>query len=422
MIANKITIEFNQIKDFIKEAYIAVGMITDEKFDFFSRNLQKDCTVNLITGIHLPTSPSVLKKLMESSKINSKIYTKKFFHPKLYLFKLNDGWLAYVGSGNFTNGGWHGNEELFVKINNQIDCEELKLKFDLWYSEAIVITDNVLEIYSQTFNANLPKQKETTKNLSQFLDFVNNRFNIDNIDFSDQFFQKNHHLAFEPQKTFLESEEILSERREVRNRLYELNDLIIQKTPKGWDIHPHYEVAHVVSHIENNLHHDYNVRGLWVAYGRNKQNLKKYGDWATPLQFMRIQVIIHYNNIGIWLMPGKQGAGQIDREYFSKMMLDSSYREIFFNALKKLGKDYWIEVSGENIYVNSFKTSDELWEFTKNDNWRNYYFIIGKDFELGLGEFKINNIQATVLNEFEKLYAIYSLMLDKTLDTHLIVS
>lgn len=415
MLAKKISIEFNALKSEVNEAYIAVGLVTDEKYDFFTRNLPRNCRVTIITGIHLPTRPSVLKKMKDADNILGKVYTRKFFHPKLYLFKLEKEWLAFVGSGNFTNGGWHENEELFIKITDQAICADLRAKFDTWFEEAIDISDKFLEVYEQTFNTNQPKQKEEKINISQMLDFLNGKFNINNIDFSGQFFQKQHHLAFEPGKTHLETDEILAERENVRARLYELNDLLAEKIPANWEIHSHYEKEHVVAHIENNFHHDYNVRSLWVAYGRNKEELKKYGDWATPLQFMRMQVIIHYNDIGIWLMPGKQGAGQIDREYFAKKMHEPAYRKGFFDLLRNLGAEFWIEISGECKNVAEFDNPDLLWEFTQTDKWRDYYFIIGRDFPLGVKETKEENITSTVIETFTKFIPLYQIMIDKSI-------
>jgi len=414
MLAKKFSIEFNSVRHLIQEAYIAVGLVTDEKFDFFIRNLSTKSKVSIISGIHLPTSPSVLKKIKASDAIFGKVYTKKFFHPKLYIFKMEHEWMAYVGSGNFTNGGWHENEELFLKITDQTTCSELTAKFNSWFEEAIDISDKFLEIYEQTFNINQPKKKEEKANLSQMLDFLNDTFNIKNIDFTGQFFQKQHHLAFEPGKTHLETDEILAERGNVRARLYELNDLLVQQIPANWNVHPHYENEHIVAHIENKFHHDHNVRSLWVAYGRNKEELKKYGDWATPLQFMRMQVIIHYNDIGIWLMPGKQGAGQIDREYFAKRMHEPDYRQIFFDLLRNLGTDFWIEISGECKSVVEFDKPDLLWEFTQTDKWRDYYFIIGRDFPLGVNETKEENIKNTVIATFTKFIPIYQMMMDKS--------
>lgn len=415
MIANKITIEFNKIKESITDAYIAVGMVTDDKFDFFMRNVSPKANIALITGIHLPTPPKVLQKLKESNFVRAKAYTRKFFHPKLYLFKTNNDWIAFVGSGNFTNGGWHENEELFIKITDQIICQKLKEKFDSWFDEAVDITNKFLEVYSQIYFANLPKQKELQSNTKQLLDLLNNTFNINNIDFSGQFFIKSDHQAFEPGKTHLETVEILGERSEVRRRLFELNDLLVAAFPREWSIYPHYENEHIVAHIENHFHHDFNVKALWIAYGRNRQELKEYGDWATPLLFMRMQVIVRYNEIGIWLMPGKQGAGQIDRENFALRMREIQFRSTFFNLIKKLGDSFWIEIAGDIKPVLDFETPEALWEFTTHDNWRNYYFTIGKNFKLGTAELSKTNIVETILDVFGRFIPIYNLIKDNSL-------
>jgi hypothetical protein len=418
MVSRKLNLEFNAIKNDISEAYIAVGLITQKQYDFFIRNTTTASKISIIVGSQMPTPPSVFIKLKEATSLNKlegRVFTNKFFHPKLYLFKLSKTWIAFVGSGNFTSGGWASNEELFVTVFDQETCESLKQKFDSWHILSKTITDNFIELYAAAFATIEPKQREIRRNVSQLDDRLNGNFNINNIDFTGQFFTKAHHEAFAPGKTHLETDAILDERRSVRSRLYELNDEILPLFPQNWHLYSHYEPEHIVSHIENSFHHDYNVKGLWVAYGRSKSMLKQYGDYATPLGFMRMQIIVGFDYIGTWLMPGKVQAGQVDREYFlSKMQNDEVYRSRFFTLLTSLGSNYWIEVAADEKTVTAFQNEVELLEYLQQDNWRSYYFIIGRNYSVGSAELKASNIVNTIINDFSKYQPLYEMMREKT--------
>jgi hypothetical protein len=146
--------------------------------------------------------------------------------------------------------------------------------------------------------------------------------------------------------------------------------------------------------------------------------LKRYGEFeTTPLTFMRMQVIVRYTDVGIWLMPGKAGAGRFDREYFlKKIQHDNDYLVQFYNLLSQLGDQYWIDIagSGEQVKVNTFKTYYELKSFLLTDNWRYYYFTIGRNYPAGSPEIASNQIVSTVMENFTKFYPIYELIRDKS--------
>ena len=113
--------------------------------------------------------------------------------------------------------------------------------------------------------------------------------------------------------------------------------MLVDRIPKNWHIEPHYQPDHIVSHVETKNHHDFNVRSLWVGYGRSGPALKKYDKYPgldnTPLYFMRTQVIVSYDKVGVWLMPGKNNAGQIDRENLLGKMNDEKYLQQLFDLL-----------------------------------------------------------------------------------------
>ena len=167
-IVRQLTREFEPIKRQIKAAYVAVGMITQEKFDYFMRGLADCHEITILTGIHMPTPPDILDKIQQLTslgRIASGLYADNFFHPKLYLFQLNSGWVAFVGSGNFTNGGWSRNEELFVKVNDQVICRSLKELHDQWMRQSIPINDNLVARYRQTYQDNFHRRNEEKRSI-----------------------------------------------------------------------------------------------------------------------------------------------------------------------------------------------------------------------------------------------------------------
>jgi len=418
-LARFLTVEFNEIANRVRSAKIAVGMITLEKFDFFLRKLPSTAEVSVICGVHMPTPPKVMKRLKtltDDGEIEAKVYTARFFHPKLYLFELQSGWVAFVGSGNFTNGGWVSNKELFVKITDSPVIDQLKMEFDQWHGVAKPITDRFLALYTESFldnAANYTHQRATTERL---IDAIHENFNIDNINFSNQFFSRQDHEAFAPGKTHLDTPEILREREATRRNIYHLNDLLKPLFPRQWDLHEHYEEQYIVASPYTERHHDLNVKGLWVGYGRGRDALKKYGSDSTPLNFMRMQVIVKYDRIGVWLMPGKSGGGWVDREQLANQLEDEVFRRRFCSEVKNLGDDYFLDVGGRLQKLSELPDAQAVYHELLKDNWRYYYLTIGKDYPLGTTETSRTQLVETVIRDFGRMFPLYEMIRDKTFD------
>jgi len=416
-VSKKLSLEFNNIAKDIEELYISVGMITDHMFEVMNRSAVNVKVVSIVTGIHMATSPKVLDKLKEKADnklLKAGIFVEKYFHPKLYLCKVKGSWIGFVGSGNFTDGGWFDNEELFVKLTDQDACAALLAQHTKWMANAKPLTDELLAAYRETYFANSVKDKEKRKNINDLIDNIQHKFNIDNIDFAEQYFSKEDHLTFQPGKTHLDTVDILEERTKVRNKLYGLDGKIKAMLPAVWDLHDHYVPEHIVANIETRHHHESNVRGLWLAYGRGYDALKKYGEKeTTPLNFMRMQVIIQYKTVGLWLMPGKSGGSRIDREYFQEQIKNDVYLRTFYSLLKSLGESYWIEIADETRSVTSFESPEMLRDFLMNDNWRYFYFNIGINYTVGAPELKSNNLVNTVIQNFTKFQPLYEMIRDK---------
>lgn len=123
---------------------------------------------------------------------------------------------------------------------------------------------------------------------------------------------------------------------------------------------------------------------------------------------IRIQVIIHKNSIGIWLVLGRNNGSYNDRKYFREQMKDENFRKIFFETLKKLGNEYWMNFKNMPP-IKDIKTPEQLHSFTQKENIDDY-FIIGCDIDWLDKRLSNENISNTILTEFQKLYPLYELM------------
>jgi HKD family nuclease len=403
------------------EIYIATALISEYALDLTLRNIQKDTQVKILLGIHLPSTIKVLEKLLSlhnEKRLECRLYSKEFFHGKLYLFKINDSSFAYIGSGNFTKGGLFKNVELFHKSELLNEFDAYKSWFDNHYKDAKRISEKHLQILRPYLERQQQREIDDSQNIGVIADILEGNFNLDLIDFSNQFFKKEHHETFSPANRIKESDpEVSTLRNNTRKRLYELHDLLLPKINDiGWNLHPHYRFDDIVSKIEPSFHSNHEIGAMWVHYGRDKAEIKAYGENETPLFFSRLQVILHYNNIGIWLRFGKHDGSRQDREYFREKMKNVNYRLRCYNLITNLGNEYWINIGKERKDISSFNDENKFWEFTLMDDWRTDYFIIGMSLNLGVIRTSNENIVHTIIEEFRKLYPLYLHMKDKSFE------
>jgi PLD-like domain len=419
MLIRKLTVPLIN-EEILKKAVscsIASGAISEPGFDFIISRISKNCTCRVLTGLDLPTSPKVLWKAFEElpERMQFKIFTSNFFHPKVYIFQLPDNKkVAFLGSGNFTMGGFKNNEELFYKLINPVEIETLTNWFDDYFQKSIFLTEDIIKEYEQIYPSMKDREENTRREKKQFTDQITGAFNWDNIDFTNQYFKKEDYLAFENSKASFNTPEIRAERTKVQNKMLDLHEELKAKFCKPNGLHEHYDSNHIISSLEPINHHENKVRSMWLAYGRNERQLRQYSGEARHMDFIRMQIIVQQQEFGIWLMPGKQNGGSEDREYFREQMMKLEYRNRFYKLLTGLGQPYWILVAQDFKDVSSFANADQLWEFTKKDNWIHYYFTIGRDY--GPEDYAIseNNIINTITSEFSKLLPLYIFMKDKS--------
>lgn len=411
----------SEFKNFIRKAdeiCIAVAMLTDYGLQLFDHR-DEDCIFEILVGYDLPTQPSALQKLLDD-KVETKIYDVKnqFFHPKLYLFRVNENWTAFIGSGNCTKGGLRTNIELSLKIEDPDAVQELLDWFMTYYKLGTNIEQEWLDEYSLFYAERSDKEKELqsiTKQFKKATGVTKGKVALPDYDFTGQFFTFKHYDAFTAPKPILDEPGPIAERLEVRSKLEELHNRIHPlMDKKGWQVYPHHQSQHLTSSFRHNERASSSLNAIWLHYGRSEEELQQYkeayGEDMTSLYHMRLEILILKDYLWVELRVGKKDGSYPDRHYIKKQIeANNGFVENYYKLIKKLDSSFTIDVSGEELPVNDFKDITDLKEFTLKDNPKFYYFRIGRIYKPDDKAISESNIVTTVINDFEKLYPIYQL-------------
>lgn len=408
-----------------KEIWVAVGLINQKGYEHIINNLDKGVTQNYLIGIHLPSDISVLKELRKLSStplISAKIYRSKiFFHPKVYIIKKHNGYFeAYIGSSNATNPGFTKNVEMNIKITDQLQIEELLFWFEEHFKEGAAITDEFLAKYNDAQKKMLIREKQNEKEAEKIAEKKEEHKIVPKLSASkwnEQFFNKAHYEAFAIALQRNHSAYANARRKAVKEKLLELHERIYPsfKTEGITNLKEHYHKQNIVSHYDYRKGFTKEERiAIWLHYGKDWNELKKYP--ATSNSFVnhiRVQIIFRCDEVGVWLVLGKDFGGVADRKYFkTQMQNSSSYRNDIFNLIKKLPSDYWIEVAGRDKDTSVFQNAEQFHNFVLKDAPEKY-FIIGKTFSPDDKLLSEKNIGSTMLTEIKRLYSLYEKMKDK---------
>ncbi|HRG19116.1 MAG TPA: phospholipase D-like domain-containing protein [Flavobacterium lutivivi] len=408
----------NNIKSKIKSElidaqsfWVATAMISNNGWSFIQKNISKNTIQHFLIGIDLATDPMVFDALLNNLNINARVYQTNFtFHPKVYIFqKLDNSYVAYIGSSNTTNWGLEKNVEMNFQVNDQDECRKLIKWFNELYNKGYIITKDFINDYKSKFI----KASFQKKVIQQDIEKISNELSKD----EGQFFSRNHHKIFEEKYHRIENSELKKLRKEVRDKFKALHKSIYSKFSEYEfnDLYPHHNKSDIVSKYYFNQFSGYIVNAMWLHYGKSHIHLQQYKNLDKsinkPYSFInniRIQVIIHKNSIGIWLVLGRNNGSYNDRKYFREQMKDENFRKIFFEAFKNLGNDYWMNVKNMPP-IKDIKTPEQLHSFTQKENIDDY-FIIGCDIDWLDKRLSTENISNTILTEFQKLYPLYELM------------
>jgi superfamily II DNA or RNA helicase len=109
------------------------------------------------------SEPKALKKLLEFSNINIKLYCKDNFHTKGYIFKHSDHYKLIIGSSNLTQTALTKNKEWNIKISSLEEgslTAEVLNEFQTMWHEADDLTLEWIETYEKIYL----KQRESLRN------------------------------------------------------------------------------------------------------------------------------------------------------------------------------------------------------------------------------------------------------------------
>ncbi|MEP1778869.1 phospholipase D-like domain-containing protein [Reichenbachiella sp.] len=378
----------------------------------------ESCEVRLLLGIDLPTPLNVLEHLNNKPSIELRVFDDdgKTFHPKVYLLQIDDEWHAYVGSANFTKGGFESNVEMTLAAVDSELTEQLLTWFQNEFENGHVIDEKWLNKYKNY----LTEVNELDKRKRQLLkDFKKSRQKTSEndplvkYDFTGQFFQYEHHNAFSGNKPRERNDSgVIDERLEVKRRLLDLHDLVWPEIKaKSWNLNYHYDSNHIVSSHFHSQGTGDELHALWLSYNRPKKEFQKLDPNSTPLFQMRMQVLVRHLNVAIHLTVGKDGGGYFERKniYDKLRRHDSSFLESFHGLLTNLPSSFYINVANDQRGVHSVK-KDELPDYLLKDDTDRYYFLFGKAYAPDDHNISEQNIVATVMQDFSKLMPIYELL------------
>jgi len=395
-----------------QEVWIASALVSETSLDLILRNINSKAKVCFLVGINLPTNPRVLTHLLEieSKNTHTKIYINKHshFHPKVYIAKVKNTLSAFVGSANLTTGGMSSNVELTVRQEGG-EARKILEWFNTLFlgSFARPVSKRFIARYSRAF-----RTRRSVTNESEFaVDAFIAEEQLGNSNFKGQFFTYKNHIAYSEPYWEDYGAYANSEREAVRDKLLELHESIFpQFQAHGLNkLFPHHRTQNITSlpnyrkFFSNPLQ-----KSLWLHYGKSERERLSFGsEYASFLNHARIQIIFHSNDVGIWLVLGKDGTVNPDKNRFeAKLNTDRKFMQTFFYQLKSLPGVYTLRIGGRRMDCSKIDSLDELISFcTKSD--LSDYFIISNEFAPESNALSRANIESTVLTEFQRLYSIY---------------
>lgn len=172
-VINELIYELKKCKEFlISVAFITSSGVTPLLETLKSLN-KKGIKGKILTTDYLNFSePKALRKLLEFSNIEIKLYSKENFHTKGYIFKYDDHYKLIVGSSNLTQSALTKNKEWNLKISSLEDgslTEEIIYEFNELWHEADTLTLDWIETYEDIYKKQIEyTRKSKVPSLSQY--------------------------------------------------------------------------------------------------------------------------------------------------------------------------------------------------------------------------------------------------------------
>lgn len=414
-----------------EEIWISVALLKIEGYNFIKTNIgSSNHRQHWLVGIDLPTDPDALTLLAADCPIDPRttgiLFRTQTFHPKVYVFRVSNQLRAYVGSANITMGGLHHNTEMALFTDEQDVCQDLIHWFDQMFWESFPLSEENIRRYAERYSQSKNIRERQLEEILTMppLQLSNPQNPHAGINFSKNYFSKEDHLAFSPDITRDRSHWANIERGAVSTKLYELhNNIYPQFSAYGLvDLQPNSNPFHIVS---SDRHTDWTgdkIKAMWLSYGKSPEEVTKYQELfedkaqraqQTFSHHARLQIKIDYNSISIWLLLGKKNGSLYDRSTLRNSLRDERYAQTFFNHLKSLPEEFYMQVSGERRFISAISSTSDLLEFSRRDRPDQYYFI-GKTFQLHDPAVEAGQLPRATLQEFSRLYPLYHFMRDKS--------
>lgn len=394
--------------------YIATAAISEQAFDFVKSRLHPKCKIDIVTGLDSTISPAVLKRILKhyQDRISLHIYTKNFFHPNVYIFDLPyRKAVAFIGSGNFTMEGIKDSEEIFYKIKDPKEIENLKSWFTGYYEFSTPLTEAIAQEYEWIYPSLRQREIASRKELKQLIAFTGG-FTWESIKFKNQYFKKEDYLTLANNKAYLNTPAIQTERKNLKEKLLALHELI-KRNIADLKLFQQPEIDFFVSEVNSSQYNEQKVRSMWLAYGEDQKELTEFSFLeGRQLKFKQLQLVLKSSEVDICLRPALA-----ERVKFRDQMGDTQYRNRFFKFLANLkieskGNDYWFEIIGEKRTIENFQNEDAFWDFIKSDQDLQFDFVLGKTYWPGAIEINADIIAATIQKDVEKLVLMYRQLLN----------
>lgn len=148
------------------------------------------------------------------------------------------------------------------------------------------------------------------------------------------------------------------------------------------------------------------LRSVWLSYNRPRKEIKKlisiYGETQAPLYQMRLQLLVHLDDIGIHLTIGKDKGGWIERGEIASVARDATGAKLpkLRKLLNALPGGFYTSVADVKTPANSFEKLDDLKMHLYRDDVANHYFLIGTRYRPDDRKLAVVLISNTVMQDF----------------------
>ena len=140
----------------VASAWATTGFAFDRLIDWANDH---PSSLQVLIGVQgNATDPEALSRLAQVGELRIAERSGPMFHPKVYLFEGRCGPVAWVGSANFTNGGFENNDEAVLEVANQSDCESVARWFSERWNRLLPATKEEIDEYRKQWRRRPPER------------------------------------------------------------------------------------------------------------------------------------------------------------------------------------------------------------------------------------------------------------------------